>query len=240
MKVKIGPYRNWFGPYQLAQALCFWAKKSDKSSISGYPEWVHKFGEWLAYGSVRKELEIGETEPFLTDDRKETMLHKFLAWIYSKQRRKIYVKLDPWDTFSMDNTLGHIILPMLKELKERKHSGPYVEDEDVPDHIKSTADKTPKEDEWDLDSFHFDRWDYVLDEMIFAFETKSGNLQDWESQFVSGKIDFASKRVGKNTFELIEGPEHTSKIDTEGRKEYQKRISNGFRLFGKYYESLWT
>ena len=29
------------------------------------------------------------------------------------------------------------------------------------------------------------------------------------------------------------------KYDFEGRKEYQKRISNGFRLFGKYYQALW-
>ena len=28
MKVKIGPYKNWFGPYQLAELLCFWAKET--------------------------------------------------------------------------------------------------------------------------------------------------------------------------------------------------------------------
>ena len=27
--------------------------------------------------------------------------------------------------------------------------------------------------------------------------------------------------------------------DMEGMKAEQERISNGFRLFGKYYESLW-
>ena len=26
MRVKIGNYTNWFGPYQLAEKLCFWAK----------------------------------------------------------------------------------------------------------------------------------------------------------------------------------------------------------------------
>ena len=38
---------------------------------------------------------------------------------------------------------------------------------------------------------------------------------------------------------LIEGPNHTRVYDWEGRKAYQERISNGFRLFGKYYENLW-
>ena len=27
--------------------------------------------------------------------------------------------------------------------------------------------------------------------------------------------------------------------DDEGRKKHQERMSNGFRLFGKYFESLW-
>ena len=27
--------------------------------------------------------------------------------------------------------------------------------------------------------------------------------------------------------------------DDEGRKKHQERMSNGFRLFGKYYEALW-
>ena len=27
MKVHIGPYKNWIGPYQLADALCFWVKE---------------------------------------------------------------------------------------------------------------------------------------------------------------------------------------------------------------------
>ena len=27
--------------------------------------------------------------------------------------------------------------------------------------------------------------------------------------------------------------------DPEGRAAHQKRITNGFKLFGKYYENLW-
>jgi hypothetical protein len=30
-----------------------------------------------------------------------------------------------------------------------------------------------------------------------------------------------------------------SKYDFEGHKAYQARISNGFRLFGKFYQALW-
>ena len=29
MKVKIGPYKNWFGPYQLAEKILFWKDPND-------------------------------------------------------------------------------------------------------------------------------------------------------------------------------------------------------------------
>jgi hypothetical protein len=46
MKVYIGPYKNWFGPYQLAEKLCFWAKPvTDKYGIKSKPDWVHNFGD---------------------------------------------------------------------------------------------------------------------------------------------------------------------------------------------------
>jgi hypothetical protein len=33
--------------------------------------------------------------------------------------------------------------------------------------------------------------------------------------------------------------ETPSRFDKEGYNKYRERINNGFRLFGKYYESLW-
>ena len=45
MKVKLKKPVNWFGPYQLAEAICFWAKKEkDEIGIDREPEWVHNFG----------------------------------------------------------------------------------------------------------------------------------------------------------------------------------------------------
>jgi len=32
---------------------------------------------------------------------------------------------------------------------------------------------------------------------------------------------------------------HYNKWDTDGANAHQARMSNGFRLFGKYYENLW-
>jgi hypothetical protein len=45
---------------------------------------------------------------------------------------------------------------------------------------------------------------------------------------------------GKPTlYSFEEGPNHTYKCDYEGMQVVQKRITNGFRLFGRYYENLW-
>ena len=53
--------------------------------------------------------------------------------------RKIQVRIDPWDTWNMDQTLSYIILPMLKQLRATKHGAPNVDIEDCPDHLKPTT-----------------------------------------------------------------------------------------------------
>jgi hypothetical protein len=243
MRVKIGPYRDWFGPYQLAQVILFWIpKKKDEYGFKQTDDRVHKFGEWLAHGSIQPDEKVGDIIE-LWEDRPTTWLYKLLLWIDKKKKRKIKVHIDRWDTWSMDHTLAYIILPMLKQLKEKKHGAPWVDDEDVPEHLRSSAAPELSEDEKNTghtDDNYFKRWNWVLDEMIFAFETKAGSLQDWEDQFTTGEYDFRFKVVNEDgTSEMVRGENHTAETDWEGRKEYQKRISNGFRLFGKYYEGLW-
>jgi len=139
------------------------------------------------------------------------------------------------------------VLPMLRQLQATKHGAPFVDDEDVPDDLKSTA-APPKENEWDTDENHHKRWDWVLDEMIFAFECK---VQDnWTEQYYSGEADYQFKKLDKTHFnpitqkheglsEMVEGPNHTQTVDWDGMKAQQARITNGFRLFGLYYEALW-
>ena len=239
MKVKIGPYRDWFGPYQLAQILCFWAKEvEDEYGMKGEPDWVHKFGEWLAHGSVEPDAEVGEVRSW-DRERHNTLLYKFLLWVESKRKRKIQVHIDKYDTWSMDHTLALIALPMLKQLKETKHGAPQVDLADVPKHLQPTK-KALKAYEKDgaTDEQFFERWDWVMGEMIFAFESKVDEGR-WEEQFESGTSDIQWKQLENGHSEMIRGPNDTKKYDWEGRKKYQERISNGFRLFGKYYENLW-
>jgi hypothetical protein len=215
MKVIIGHYNNWFGPYQLAELLCFWAKKvPDEDGVLDKPRWVHNFGEWLA---ERK-------------DGSNTLLHKFLLWVDSKKTQHIYVRIDHWDTWSMDHTLAHIVVPMLKQLKATKHGAPLVDDSDVPEHLRSTS-APAKENDWDIDDNHFKRWDWALDEMIWAFEQKLDDAGD--DKFYTHPSE--AEKQGKSSQEQIA----LIKIDREGLDAWQARKSNGYKLFGKYYEALW-
>ena len=237
MKVKIGPYKNWFGPYQLAEKLMFWVpKEKDEYGFLHTADRVHKFGEWLAHGKVLPEPKVGEVYE-MWEDRPKTWLYKFLSWIHDKKNRTIKVHIDRWDTWSMDHTLAHIILPMLKQLKDTKHGAPYVDPKECPPELNPKKQTQTEIDNHETDSTHFERWDWVLDEMIFAFESK---LDDsWDEQFESGEWDMQWKKLEDGKHEMVKGPNHTAKTDWEGRNAYQERISNGFRLFGKYYESLW-
>ena len=222
MKVYINNYRyHWISPYTILEKVCFWEK--DKDVFYNHEDDPnHKYEKWS-----------NRLTPICR------AIEKFLDLVHPKID---YVKIDKWDTWSMDSTLSKIVLPMLKQLKATKHGAPFVDDEDVPEELKSTS-APAKENEYDTDDNHFKRWDYVLDEIIFAFECKVDD--SWQDKFSSG--DFDKKTVacqwdenGKATmYEWLDGPNHTYKLDVEGMQEVQKRITNGYRLFGKYYEGLW-
>jgi|TARA_B110000196_G_C20651717_1_gene433320 hypothetical protein len=113
------------------------------------------------------------------------------SWLYSlfgySPEQRVKVKIHKYDTWSMDQTLAPIILPMLVQLKATQHGHP--------------ANLTEKE------------WDDILDEMIWAFEQKCRD--DWMRDY-----DY-------------------NKWDSDGATAHQKRMTNGFKLFGKYYENLW-
>jgi hypothetical protein len=132
----------------------------------------------------------------------------------------------------MDHTLAHIILPMLKQLDKEKHGAPYTNDEDVPEYLRSHMAQ-PKENEWDTDSLHFMRWDWILAEMIWAFEQEIRD--DDEAEF------FDHSECGDEKFPWDKDGQYVSKVkvDREGLEAHQKRKANGFRLFGKYYQNLW-
>ena len=108
----------------------------------------------------------------------------------------------------MDYTLSHIILPMLKQLKETKQGSPNVDLDDVPKELHPPEGQPQYGPSGEVDDNFFKRWDWVMDEMIWAFT-----------------------QIAESNNNIL--------YDEENRKEDQKRRDEAFKLFGKYYESLW-
>ena len=213
MKVWISRYRNhWLSPYVILTRVCFWEK--DKDRIYNLKEEENNpYVRWVNF-----------LNPICT---------AWMAVLDFVHPRWNYVRLDPWDTWSFDHTLADIVLPGLKQLKATKHGAPCTEDDDVPEYLRSYMAQ-PKENEWDIDSLHFMRWDWILDEMIWAFEQKVAD--DADSQFFDHSE--CSTDPGARLEELTNGASKV-KYDSEGHKNWQDRKANGFRLFGRYYENLW-
>lgn len=225
MRVKIGPYRDWFGPYQLADLLCFWVPDVvDEHGYKYSPDWVHFFGEYLAHGSIIPKNKVG-VYPSLGDDRPKTYLYKFLLWVEKRRTpsRHLKIKIDYMDTISASDTMGMIILPMLKAYREHNTGAPQIDHMDAPKEL----------------SDDFAKWDWVLNEMIFAFDHISGENMYWETTMSSGNSDMGFVKTSDGMSQLVNGPNHTYKTDKERIKETEKRIDNGLRLFGKYFQALW-
>lgn len=161
----------------------------------------------------------------------------FIGKYRKTKKQRVFVHIDNYDVWNMDTTLAHIILPMLKKIRLDKMGAPFVDDEDVPEHLRRKTDA--ERVEYETDDNWFVRWDYVLGEMIFAFESQ---LNDWEDQFwkTPPQIDFSQHPEDEGKFAKPVRWLQEGDCDWDGVKEYEKRIQNGFRLFGKYYNGLWT
>lgn len=153
---------------------------------------------------------------------KHRWYHNFLYTKFGiKNDQRVSIHIDKYDTWSMDETLSLITLPMLKQLKSNTNSSPSVSLEDVPIALHT-------------EDMYFERWAWVLGEMIFAHQSV---LEEGEMEFYSHvKIPITADT--KLLHSTLSPPVRVT-VDTEGLDAYRKRKQNGFRLFGKYYENLW-
>ena len=206
MKVYINKYKdNWISPYTVKEKFFFWKKDYDAFKNEP-PVWLTKACEtWL------------KTANFFN-------------------RKVDYVKIDYWDTWSMDSTLSPIILPMLKQLKATKHGSPNVDDEDVPKELHYPKKRKVSKGPHDIqaidmgeDELIHKRWNWVMDEMIWAFEQLCND--DHDAQF------FDHSEVNRK--EGLSDQLSKIKFDKEGYMAHNERIQRGLTLFGKYFRALW-
>ena len=162
-----------------------------------------------------------------------SMFVKIGAYPKDGQDQEIEVIVHKYDTYNADWTIATMVLPLLKKVKENKQGAPLVEDMHVPEHLRSTS-APPKENEWDTDANHFKRWDYALDEMLFAMQEIASNYENEPEVFVWPKEN--------EHLPLTEQVRLSIKIPgaEEAFKAYHARVQNGCVLFGTYFQSLWT
>ena len=205
MKIYLNrPKNNWLSPYTIIEKAMFWR-------------------------------EIDYNEPVVQFWKK--ILDPFCDGLYAIRsffNRDIkYIHIDPWDAWSLEHTLSPIILPILQELKRVKHGAPFIADEDVPKNLRVGAKGTGNSDVHKLfddgDNTFFERYDYILDEMIWTFTQLS--MDDHEAPFYDHTESSKEPDLNKSVRKL--------KVDRKGLAAHNARINNGLRLFGKYYRSLW-
>jgi predicted Rdx family selenoprotein len=118
---------------------------------------------------------------------------------------------------------------LLKRLKDDKNGAPNVDDCDVPDHLKSTAaphvaNKYDTDDNWML------RWEWVLDEMIWAFEQQA--LGDDHRQFFDHSAVDETASLNEQLKQIV--------YDKQAHQAWESRKQRAFEMFGKYYQTLWS
>lgn len=161
-------------------------------------------------------------------------IYSFLLRIFHPQIT--YVHTSYADTWNLDHTLGTVILASLRHFRTTCYGAPAVDLSDIPSDLQ-TSEYT----------IH-DHWDFILDEMIFAFEHHINHK--WEDDCCTGTYDLYWQPIDKDglpvekgqhtAYSLEHGPNHTVEYDTAALALMSRRIQNGFRLFGRYYQALWN
>lgn len=124
--------------------------------------------------------------------------------------RTVKVRIDKYDTWNMDYTLSKIIYPMLVQIKNESGSFGMVKNEDVPEELHLADEGNAWANTQEHEEILAKRWNYVLDEMIWAFK------------------------------EIAEDYPALSLENQDEAKNHNERCSKGTLLFGKYYSQLWS
>jgi len=232
MKAKIGKHPHWFSVYRFENR---------------YLEWRHKKYSWQIDERDYDGLDRA-VEKFL--ECWQTVLHYTVNQIQQRRKQKVRVHVDRWDVYNADTTLAHIILPVLEQLRETKQGAPFIDQDDVPKGLRGDKLTKKQKQNGEVGDKHFERWDYVLDAMIWSFREMAEDMPG-EEEFFTGESDISWTRVdvhgnevdkdydGVIYYRMDKGLNDTRHYDTEGHKAYSERVDYGLRMFGKYFRQLW-
>jgi hypothetical protein len=212
MKVYLSKPRNhWISPYTIIEKTLFWKKEVsyDNPTVKKWANILNPISQAILYVWDIVHPEIN------------------------------YIKIDNYDTWSMDTTLSPIILPMLKQLNATKHGHFYVEPKDVPEWLRPSRKQinaSKKNFEWD--ELAQPRCEWLFKELIWTFEQLCDDNNDDKFWIEHGEIDWDAGEADERGCKPIIWKKK-AKVDWEGLRNHHERIRNGTRLFGIYFQSLW-
>jgi len=212
MKIFLGPFRSWVGPFQLADQL-------QKVGVS--EDRCHAIGEWLADTWVLSVCQWIDSK--------------------RKRKVKVHIdNYDVWNLDATLAYVILPALIKLKEQQHgapftedsdvpeelRSYNAPPKENEyDTDDLHFKRWDWVLDEIIWTFSQIHPDNnWEDLY---------HTGEI---DMQFNPIKFDDKGE---PSLFEMVNGPKDTHTFDKEGYKKHSDRIQNGLRLFGFYYSGLW-
>jgi len=131
----------------------------------------------------------------------------------SDKERKVSIRIDPWDTWSMDSTLALIVVPMLKQLRATKHGTP-------------------------MDAFE-EEWHQITQSKEFFAEKKSGPLHKKAKRLEKEGLKRWDDILGKMIWSFEQANKHWDNPKLIGDKDYWARVQEGIDLFAKHYFDLW-
>lgn len=98
-----------------------------------------------------------------------------------RKNRRVHVHVDDYDVWNADTTMATIIVAVLNKYREDITGSPHVQNEDVPEHLHMTKEQVAQFLEYgETDSQFYERWKYVIDEMIYAMNVVANNDVEYE------------------------------------------------------------
>lgn len=196
-----------------------------------YPRWHTTSGlenRWLEFRYGEEGLDLPESK-YDNFDRIVVAVLDGIQWVLNKtinpfnewRGQKIRVHVEYHDIWSADTTIAHMVLPLLERLRDEKNGYPLIDPKEIEGLPRELKPKKKELDESDPKAEA--RWNWVMNEMIFAMQCIADD--SWEDEFFEHKDpnDWMSVRM----------------INKEKYDETQKRIDRGLKFFGIFFRALW-
>ena len=154
--------------------------------------------------------------------------------------RKVDIRIDKWDAWSLDHTLALIIAPSLEALKKTLHGYPSTI---LQEEINLFPSQTRRvEIDTDEESEGVRKWTGILDQMIWSFSEVAADYPNAPpipprlnaSEDEHGDLDKWLETINEAKYDEVELAKWRSDL-----AKYNARIDAGLMLFAKWYRNLW-